>query len=657
MVSADGSAIINVKNKIFSQQWLLLLFIPGYILCERFERGEFMGENKKITLSRIAVSLLISVTTFLPLFPININIWLYVAAYLIMGADVIWKAVKNIVHGNIFDENFLMSIATIGALAIGEYPEAVAVMLFYQIGELFHNSAVKKSRASIASLMELKPDYANVELNGKLVQIKPEEVTVGDIIVVKPGEKIPIDGIIISGSTSLSTTALTGESIPRDVEIGDEVLSGCVNISGLLRIKTINTFGESAVSKILDLVENADNGKATTEKFITRFARYYTPIVVIIALILAIIPPLFLSNHCWMDWINRSLVFLVISCPCALVVSVPLSFFGGIGSASKIGVLVKGSNYIESLAKSEIVVFDKTGTLTKGNFTATSVHSEKITEEQLIEYAALAECYSDHPISESLIDAYGKEIDKSIVKDVENIAGYGVKTIIGGQTIYVGNSKLMNRINAKWKPCNQLGTIVHVVVNNVYMGHIVISDEIKPDSQKTIAALKESGIKKIVMLTGDHKDISEEIARELKVDELHSELLPNEKVEQVEKLLKEKTEKGKLIFVGDGINDAPVLKRADVGIAMGAIGSDAAIEAADVVLMDDSPFKIAKVINISRKTLKIVTQNICFALSVKGFILILSAFGIANMWEAVFADVGVFLLATLNALRTIRTKV
>jgi Cd2+/Zn2+-exporting ATPase len=613
-----------------------------------------MEKEQKITLARIIAAAVLLGVSFIPAVTGIADIIICVAAYLIIGGDVIIEAVKNIFHGEIFDENFLMVIATVGAIVIGDYPEATAVMLFYQTGELFQDIAVEKSRKSITSLMDIRPDYANIEENGELMQVAPDSVATGTIIVVKPGEKVPLDGVVIDGASSLNTTALTGESLPRDIKVGDNVISGCVNMSGLIRVRTTGTFGESTVSKILQLVENSDNGKANTEKFITRFAKIYTPIVVACAVLLAVIPSIITGE--WMTWINRALIFLVISCPCALVISIPLGFFGGIGGASKIGVLVKGSNYLEALAKSEIVVFDKTGTLTKGNFKVSVIHPEIISEDDLLEIAALAESYSDHPISQSLRAAYNRTVNKARVTDVEDITGHGIKAIVDGKTVYAGNSKLMDKIGAAWKPCDHEGTIIHVAVDGEYVGHIVIADEIKPQSKEAITALKAAGVRKTVMLTGDRKAVGESVARELGLDEYHAELLPADKVTQMERLLTEKSAKGQLAFVGDGINDAPVLKRADIGIAMGALGSDAAIEAADVVLMDDNPAKIAQAIQISRKTLKIVRENIAFALIVKIAFLALGALGIAGMWEAVFADVGVSFLAILNALRAMKVK-
>ena len=613
-----------------------------------------MDREQKTTFARIIAAAVLLGISFIPAVTGTADLIFCIAAYLTVGGDVLLEAVKNIFHGEVFDENFLMTVATIGALAIGQYPEAVAVMLFYQIGELFQDIAVEKSRASITSLMDIRPDFANIEENGQLKQVAPDSVPAGTMIVVKPGEKVPLDGVVVEGESSLNTTALTGESLPRDVKTGDNVISGCVNMSGLLRVRTTGTFGESTVSKILELVEKSDNGKANTEKFITRFAKVYTPVVVIGAVLLAVIPSLVTGQ--WIVWIQRALIFLVISCPCALVISIPLGFFGGIGGASRIGVLVKGSNYLEALAGTEIVVFDKTGTLTKGNFKVSAIHPELISQDELLEIAAMAESYSDHPISQSLRAAYRRAVDKSRIRDVEEITGHGIKAIVDGKTVYAGNSSLMDQIGAAWKPCHHEGTIIHVAVDGQYVGHIVIADEIKPQAKEAVAALKAAGVRRTVMLTGDRKAVAEQVAQELGLDEVHAELLPADKVNQMEKLLGEKSAKGRLAFVGDGINDAPVLKRADVGIAMGALGSDAAIEAADVVLMDDNPAKIAQAIRISRHTLKIVTENIVFALGVKIIFLILGAFGAATMWEAVFADVGVSFIAILNALRAMKVR-
>ena len=579
---------------------------------------------------------------------------LYLVPYLLIGWDVLWKAVRNIAHGQVFDENFLMAIATVGAFATGEYAEAVFVMLFYQVGELFQSYAVGKSRQSIASLMDIRPDYANVEQDGELVQVDPDEVEVGDTIVIKAGERVPLDGVILEGRSTLDTAALTGESLPREVEAGDDVISGCVNLSGLLKVRVTKAFEESTVAKILDLVENATSKKAKAENFITKFARYYTPSVVVAAVLLAVLPPL-LGGGDWGKWFHQALVFLVISCPCALVISVPLSFFGGIGGASRAGILVKGGNYLEVLADTQIVVFDKTGTLTKGVFNVTAIHPDQCDEDRLLEVAALAESYSDHPISRSLKEAYGKDIDNSRVTDVEEIAGHGVRAKVDGVEVCVGNDKLMESIGVAWHPCHRVGTTVHVESQGIYLGHIVISDEVKEDAAQAISDLKAIGVRKTVMLTGDAQAVGEDVAQRLGLDEVHAQLLPADKVDRVEALLQEKTGKGKLAFVGDGINDAPVLSRADLGIAMGGLGSDAAIEAADVVLMDDKPSKIAVAIRVARKTLRIVRQNIVFALAVKLLVLALGAVGLANMWEAVFADVGVSVIAILNAMRALRT--
>ena len=582
---------------------------------------------------------------------------LFLPAYFVIGWDVLWKAARNIAHGQVFDENFLMALATVGAFCTGffgegQYPEAVFVMLFYQVGELFQGYAVGKSRKSIASLMDIRPDYANVERDGQLTQVDPEEVAVGDTITVKAGERVPLDGVVLEGSSLVNTSALTGESVPRQVQPGDDVISGCVNQSGLLRVRVTKPFGESTVQKILDLVENSSSKKAKAENFITKFARYYTPIVVFCALALALVPPLFVGD--WVGWVQKALIFLVVSCPCALVISVPLSFFGGIGGASRQGILVKGGNYLEVLANTEIVVFDKTGTLTKGVFNVTAIHPEEYSESGLLEMAALAESYSDHPISRSLKEAWGQELDASRVGEVEELSGRGVQAQVDGKTVCAGNDKLMEDIGVKWHPCHHVGTTVHVAVEGKYTGHIVISDEVKPDAKEAIAALKAQGVKKTVMLTGDAKAVGESVAKDLGLDEAYTQLLPGDKVDRVEALLSEKSPKGKLAFVGDGINDAPVLSRADIGIAMGALGSDAAIEAADIVLMDDKPSKIAKAMEISKRTLRIVRQNIVFALAVKLLVLALTPFGIANMWEAVFADVGVMVIAILNASRALQ---
>lgn len=579
----------------------------------------------------------------------------YIVSYAVIGWDVLWRAVRNICHGQVFDENFLMTLATVGAFLTGEYREAVAVMLFYQVGELFQSYAVGKSRKSIASLMDIRPDSANVERDGQLVEVDPEEVVVGDVIVVKAGERIPIDGVVLEGESSIDTAALTGESCPRDVVPGDDVVSGCINRTGLLRVRTTKAFGESTVARILEMVENSSAKKAKAENFITRFARWYTPSVVIAAVLLAILPPLAMGGN-WQEWLHRALIFLVISCPCALVISVPLSFFGGIGGASRQGILVKGANYLEALANAEIVVFDKTGTLTKGVFNVTAIHPDTCSESQLLEMAALAENYSDHPISRSIREAYGKEIDTRRVQDTKEMSGRGVQATIDGKSVCVGNDKWMEEIGVKWHPCHRIGTTVHVAIDGEYAGHLVISDEVKPDAYTAIEALRAQNVKKTVMLTGDARTVGEKTAEELGIDQVFAQLLPTDKVEHVEALMREKSKNGKLVFVGDGINDAPVLSRADIGIAMGAMGSDAAIEAADIVLMDDKPSKIATAIRISQRTLRIVHQNIVFALVVKGIVLLLGALGISGMWEAVFADVGVSVIAILNAMRALKTN-
>ena len=585
-----------------------------------------------------------------------LQIALFIISYIIVGGDVVKRAVKNIFKGQVFDENFLMSIATIGAFFIGEYPEGVAVMLFYQVGELFQSYAVGKSRKSIASLMDIRPDYANVKKGDELVKVDPDEVQIGDIIVIKAGEKIPLDGKVIEGSSMIDTSALTGESVPREVEVGSDILSGCININGVITAEVTKEFGESTVSKILDLVENASSKKSNSEQFITKFARYYTPVVVIIAVFLAIIPPLVIDGATFSDWIYRALAFLVVSCPCALVISIPLSFFGGIGGASKKGVLVKGSNYLEALAETEIVVFDKTGTLTKGVFNVQEIHPEGVSKEELLELTAHAESYSNHPISLSLKRAYSKEIDNGRISDVEEISGHGVIATVDGKKVMAGNIKLMKMMDIPYFKGELIGTIVHVAVNNKYIGYIVIADEVKEDSAQAIKELKAANIKQTVMLTGDNKSIGSKVAKELGLDKVYAELLPADKVEKLEELFSRKSKKGKLAFVGDGINDAPVLTRADIGIAMGGLGSDAAIEAADVVIMTDEPSKIATAMKISKKTLKIAHQNIVFAIGIKIIVLILSAFGIATMWAAIFADVGVTIIAVLNAFRALNVK-
>ena len=609
-----------------------------------------MGKKQKKMLARILVSaVLFAAGFFLPLAGWS-QLVFYLTVYAIIGWDIVWKAVRNIAHGQVFDENFLMALATIGAFCLQEFPEAVEVMLFYQVGELFQSYAVGRSRQSIAALMDIRPDYANIERDGKLEQVDPDDVAVGDTIVIKAGERIPLDGVVLDGNSTVNTAALTGESLPRDVGTGSDVISGCVNQSGLLRVRVTKEFGESTVSKILDLVENSSTKKAKAENFITKFARYYTPAVVIGAVLLAVLPPL-LGMGMFSVWVARALTFLVISCPCALVISIPLSFFGGIG-----GILVKGSNYLEALAQTETVVFDKTGTLTRGTFQVTAVHPARVSREQLLELAALAESFSDHPISRSLKEAYGRELDNARVSDVEEISGHGVCARVDGRTVCAGNGKLMDKIGAQWHECHKTGTVVHVAVDGEYAGHIVISDAVKPDAARAIASLKRQGIRKTVMLTGDAKAVGESVAKQLGLDEVHAELLPADKVERVEELLKQKSANGKLAFVGDGINDAPVLSRADIGIAMGGLGSDAAIEAADVVLMDDQPSKIATAMRISKKTLRIVHQNIVFSLAVKGLMLLLGALGVTNMQAAIFADVGVMVLAVLNATRALRTK-
>jgi len=581
---------------------------------------------------------------------------LYLISYIIVGGDVVLKAVKNIFRGQVFDENFLMCIATVGAFIIGEYPEGVAVMLFYQVGEVFQNYAVDQSRKSIVSLMDIRPDYANVKRGSELVKMDPDEVKIDDIIVIKAGERIPLDGVVIDGNSMIDTSALTGESVPRELSVGSEVLSGCININGVLTVRVTKGYEESTVSKILDLVENASSKKSNSENFITKFARYYTPAVVIVAAILAVLPPLLIEGATFSDWVSRALTFLVISCPCALVISVPLSFFGGIGAASKSGVLVKGSNYLEALAETEMVVFDKTGTLTKGVFTVQEINAKGISKEKLLELTAYAENYSNHPISISLKQAYNQKIDESEITDVEEISGHGVRAVVKGKTVYAGNTKLMKKIKVPYYKGEIVGTVVHVAVDDKYAGYIVIADEVKPDAAKAIRELKEADIRQTVMLTGDANSVGMKVAKELALDKAYTELLPAGKVEKVEELLRQKSEKGKLAFVGDGINDAPVLARADIGIAMGGLGSDAAIEAADIVIMTDEPSKIATAMKISKRTLRIVKQNIVFALSVKAIVLLMGAAGIATMWEAVFADVGVSVIAILNATRVLNIK-
>lgn len=624
-----------------------------------------MKKKQKKMLARIIIAAVMVVA--LNLIPVSgiLRLALYLAAYLVVGYDILRKAGKGIVNRRMFDENFLMAVATIGAFALaiysgsGDYNEAIAVMLFYQIGELFQSYAVGKSRRNISALMDIRPDYANVEQNGVLEQVDPDEVEVGSIIIVQPGEKVPIDGIVTEGASSLNTSALTGESLPRDVKSGDEIISGCINMTGVLKIRTTKEFGESTVSKILELVENSSSRKSKSENFISKFAKVYTPAVCYGALALAFLPPLvqmlFLGQTAqWGVWIYRALTFLVISCPCALVISIPLSFFAGIGGASKEGVLIKGSNYMETLSQAKYVVFDKTGTLTQGVFEVTAVHHNEMDEKKLLEYAALAECASSHPISRSLQNAYGEEIDRSRVSDIQEISGHGITAKVDGHEVAAGNGKLMKRLGIDYRECGSVGTIIHMAVDVKYEGHIVISDVMKPHAKEAISNLKKAGVQKIVMLTGDSKRVADAAASELGIDEVYSELLPADKVTKVEELLAQKSKKDKLAFVGDGINDAPVLTRSDIGIAMGALGSDAAIEAADVVLMDDDPLKISKAIRISRKCLGIVYQNIVFALVIKFVCLGLGAVGIANMWFAIFADVGVMILAVLNAMRALR---
>lgn len=620
-----------------------------------------MNKKQKKVLFRIIIAAILMIV--LSVLPIKgyLRFGLFLIPYFIIGYDILKKAGKGIWNRQVFDENFLMAVATVGAILLGEYTEGVAVMLFYQIGELFQSYAVGKSRKNISELMDIRPDYANIEKDEVIEKADPDEVETGTIILVQPGEKIPIDGIIVEGSATINTSALTGESLPREVEAGDEVISGCINMTGVLRIQTTREFGESTVSKILELVENSSMKKSKSENFISKFAKYYTPAVCYGAVALAVLPPLiqliFLNgNPQWQQWIYRALTFLVISCPCALVISIPLSFFAGIGGASKEGVLVKGSNYLETLSQAKYVVFDKTGTMTQGVFEVSGIHHNQMEEEKLLEYAALAESYSSHPISKSIQKAYGKELDTSRVTNVEEIGGNGITAVIDGIAVAAGNAKLMKRLGIEYKDCHQVGTIVHIALDGAYAGHILISDIMKPHAKDAIEALRKCGIKQTVMLTGDAKNVADKVAEELGIDMVYSELLPADKVEKVEELLVKKTDKEKLVFVGDGINDAPVLSRADIGIAMGALGSDAAIEAADVVLMDDDPLKIAKAIKISRKCLGIVYENIYFALGVKFVCLILGAMGIANMWLAIFADVGVMVLAVLNAIRALFVK-
>ena len=616
-------------------------------------------KQKKMLIRIIIAAVLIVVFSLLPAEG-YLRFVLFMIPYLVIGYDILKKAFKGILNKQVFDENFLMAVATVGAILLGDYSEGVAVMLFYQIGELFQSYAVGKSRRNISELMDIRPDYANIEKDGTLEQVDPDEVEIGTIIVVQPGEKVPIDGVITEGTSTLNTSALTGESLPRDAKAGDEVISGCINMTGLLKIRTTKEFGESTVSKILELVENSSSRKSKSENFISKFAKYYTPAVCYGAIALALIPPIVLlimgKPAMWGDWIYRALTFLVISCPCALVISIPLSFFAGIGGASNQGILVKGSNYLETLAQTKYVVFDKTGTMTQGVFEVSGIHHNEMPDEKLLEYAALAECSSSHPISKSLQKAYGKPIDRNRVTDIEEISGNGVIAKVDGISVAAGNTKLMNRLGIAYQDCHHVGTVVHMAIDGKYAGHILISDIIKPHAKEAIAELKKAGISKTVMLTGDSKRVADQIAEELGIQEVYSELLPADKVSRVEELLNQKSEKDKLAFVGDGINDAPVLSRADIGIAMGALGSDAAIEAADIVLMDDDPLKISKAIKIARKCIRIVYENIYFAIGIKVLCLILGALGIANMWMAIFADVGVMILAVLNAIRTLFVK-
>lgn len=617
-------------------------------------------KQKKVLIRIIIAAVLVIALQFIPVKG-YVRFGLYMIPYFVIGYDILKKAGKGILNRQIFDENFLMAVATIGAIALGDYKEGTAVMLFYQIGELFQNYAVGKSRRNISDLMDIRPDYANVEKDGELEQVDPDEIEIGTVIVVQPGEKVPIDGVVVEGTSSLNTSALTGESVPREVSVDDEIISGCINMTGLLKIRTTKEFGESTVSKILELVENASSRKSRPENFISKFAKIYTPAVCYGALALAILPPIVRMAFMglapeWGDWVYRALTFLVISCPCALVISIPLSFFAGIGGASREGVLVKGSSFLETLSQTKIVVFDKTGTMTKGVFEVNGIHHSPYKDEELLEYAALAESYSTHPISKSLQRAYGKPIDKNRVSDVEEIGGHGLTAKVDGKVVAAGNAKLMKKLGIEYHDCSHVGTIVHVAIDGKYAGHILISDVIKEHAAEAIAALKKSGIEKTVMLTGDAKNVADHVAAQLGIDEVCSELLPGDKVEKVEELLTKKPEKDKLAFVGDGINDAPVLSRADIGIAMGALGSDAAIEAADIVLMDDDPLKISKAIRISRKCIRIVYENIYFAIGIKVICLVLGALGIANMWFAIFADVGVMILAVLNAIRTLFVK-
>ncbi len=611
---------------------------------------------KKTIIQILTAFLLFIFALLMPFENIVIRNFLYIISYLIVGAEIVWKAIKNILKGDVFDEHFLMAIATIGAFAIGEFPEAVAVMLFYQIGELFQDYAVDKSRKSISSLMDIRPDFANVKHGSEITKVNPEEVKIGDIILVKPGEKVPLDGKIIDGTSMLDTSSLTGESLPREVKLGEEVLSGCINLNGLLTIEVTKEFGESTVSKILDLVENASSKKSKSENFISKFAKYYTPAVVIIAVLLAFLPPLFFGWATFVDWLYRALTFLVVSCPCALVISIPLGFFGGIGGASKVGILVKGSNYLEALAHTEMVVFDKTGTLTEGIFEVQTIEAKGISKEDLLKYAVHAESYSNHPISLSLKKAYDKEINSNLITKTEELSGLGILACVEGKDVLIGNEKLMQKKHISYTKCNEIGTVLYVAIQGKFVGYIVIADKIKPDAKQAIQNLKARDIRKTILLTGDKKVVGESVAKDLAMDQVYTDLLPSDKAEKLEEIMKEKSSKGKVAFVGDGINDAPVLALADIGIAMGGLGADSAIEAANIVIMTDEPSKISKAIQISKKTMRIVGQNIVFAISVKIAVLLLSAFGLSTMWEAVFADVGVSVLAVLNSLRALRVK-
>jgi len=650
----DGTDIVSVvKKKVKMIEPNISPIEKGNHSNHDHDHG---SKNVKKTVSRLITgTLLAAIGMFAPISGL-MELGIFIIAYLVIGGDIVLRAARNIVRGQVFDENFLMAIATIGAFAIQQYPEGVAVMLFYQVGELFQGIAVNRSRKSISALMDIRPDAANVKRNGNIITVAPEEVKVGDIIIIKPGEKVPLDGKIIEGISMVDTSALTGESVPREVEAGSDVLSGFINKNGVLTVEVTKEFGESTVSKILDLVQNASSRKAPTENFITKFARYYTPVVVIVAVVLAFIPPLIISGATFSDWIYRALVFLVISCPCALVISIPLGFFGGIGAASKSGILVKGSNYLEALNDVKYIVFDKTGTLTKGVFEVSSIHPKNMAVEELLEYAAYAETHSNHPIALSIKKAYGKVMNEESIQNYNEISGYGIQITVAGKKIIAGNAKLMNREAIAFEQPDEIGTLVHVAVDDQYAGYIIISDQVKEDSAKTIRLLKELGIKKTVMLTGDAKTVGNAVGKELGLDEVHAELLPQHKVEEIEKLDARKAKNEKIIFVGDGINDTPVLARADVGMAMGGLGSDAAIEAADIVIMTDEPSKIPTAIKIAKRTRRIVWQNILFALGVKAIFLILGAFGIATMWEAVFSDVGVTLLAVLNAMRVLKVK-